>query len=229
MLFSKIKKNYQNTSTNSQNNKLQNLNKFCITNHTIGYKFSKSSESLCEFFAENFYENYSEFKFVKARNDVGLSFTLNKSCLLSCAIYGNQLTQIVFNKEHPFYYKLSEAKINYRGLVFDEYYSNILLIGKNISINNPHLLKELIILSNPTAIIYFINFKTNKYNLNMGEIYKTINYYETADFYYSIRSMLIKNNYNISYLKQNINNILGTSINQSLLDFYYTEYFNNFK
>lgn len=63
----------------------------------------------------------------------------------------------------------------------------------------------------------------------MGEIYKTINYYETADFYYSIRSMLIKNNYNISYLKQNINNILGTSINQSLLDFYYTEYFNNFK
>lgn len=105
-----------------------------LFNYNMGYKFSKSSEEFTQYFSECHFANYSEMSYVETKNDEGLSFTANKKCLLYCAVYGDQLTQIPFNIEHPYYEKLKDANIEYDGGVFEAYHSNILLTGKNINV-----------------------------------------------------------------------------------------------
>lgn len=128
-----------------------------LFNYDMGYKFSKSNEEFAQYFSEGHFTNYPEMSYVETKNSVGLSFNANKNCLLYCAVYGDQLTQIPLNVEHPYYDKLKDANIRYRGGVFDEYYSNILLTGKNISLSNPYVLKDIIKLSSNQAILSFLH------------------------------------------------------------------------
>lgn len=126
-----------------------------LFNYDMGYKFSKSNEKFAQYFSEGHFTNYPEMSYVKTKNDIGLSFTTNKNCLLYCVIYGDQLTQIPLNIEHPYYNELLKANIKYRGLIFDEYSSDILLTGKNISLKDPYVLKEIMLLSNNHAFYSF--------------------------------------------------------------------------
>lgn len=96
---------------------------YLLFNYEMGYKFSKSKKEFADYFSEGRFKDYPEMSYVETKNRVGLSFTLNTECLLYCAIYGDQLTQIPLNIEHPYYSKLENANIKYRGMVFDEYFS----------------------------------------------------------------------------------------------------------
>lgn len=101
-----------------------------LFNYEMGYKFSKSKQEFSEYFSEGLFKNYPEMGYVETNNSVGLSFTASTECLLYCAVYGDQITQIPLNKEHPYYYKLKSARIEHREMIFNEYCSNILLTGK---------------------------------------------------------------------------------------------------
>lgn len=192
-----------------------------LFNYDMGYKFSKSSEEFTQYFSEAHFTNYPEMCYVETKNGVGLSFTANKNCLLYCAVYGDQLTQIPLNVEHPYYDKLKDANIGYRGGVFDEYHSNILLTGKNISLSNPYVLKDIIKLSSNQAILSFLHplhFTKNECK-NLGEIYRKIGFFETAEFYRDIVNVKNKG----KDIKQVIDEILPDK-NENILDTYYLSY-----
>jgi hypothetical protein len=192
-----------------------------LFNYDMGYKFSKSSEEFAQYFSEGRFTNYPEMSYVETKNSVGLSFTANKNCLLYCTVYGDQLTQIPLNVEHPYYDKLKEANIGYRGGVFDEYHSNILLTGKNISLSNPYVLKDIIKLSSNQAILFFLHplhFTKNECK-NLGEIYRKIGFFETAEFYRDIVNVKNKG----KDIKQVIDEILPDK-NENILDTYYLSY-----
>lgn len=188
--------------------------------YDMGYKFSKSVECFRKYFAEGLFINYPEMSYVKAQDDTGLSFTVNKECLLMCAIYGDQLTQIPLNIEHPFYAMVTSACIGYRGLVFDEYYSDLLLTGKNISLKNPYVLKEIIKHSNTRYTYYFFRTEVTP-GSNICDIYKKIGYDETAEFCCDLKKILENKGWHEMMI--NIDKILPND-NIDILDIYYSKY-----
>lgn len=165
-----------------------------LFNYEMGYKFSKSKQEFSEYFSEGLFKNYPEMGYVETNNSVGLSFTASTECLLYCAVYGDQITQIPLNKEHPYYYKLKSARIEHREMIFNEYCSNILLTGKNISLKDPYVLKDIIKISSNRAICALVQplSFTNSECENLGQVYRKIGFDETADFYFDIKRGLIK-------------------------------------
>lgn len=137
-----------------------------------------------------------------------------------CAIYGDQLTQIPLNVEHPYYSLIKSAYIGYRGLIFDEYYSNLLLTGKNISLRNPYVLKEIIKYSNARYVYYFFRTKV-VYGWNICDIYKKIGYDETAEFCCDLKKILENKGWREMMI--NIDKILPDN-NIEILDLYYSKY-----
>lgn len=188
--------------------------------YEMGYKFSKSVECFRKYFAEGLFINYPELSYVKAQDDAGLSFTVNKECLLMCAIYGDQLTQIPLNVEHPYYSLIKSACMGYRGLVFDEYYSNLLLTGKNISLRNPYVLKEIIKYSNARYAYYFFKAEVS-HGRNICDIYKKIGYDETAEFCRDLKKILENKGWHEMMI--NIDKILPND-NIDILDIWYFKY-----
>ncbi len=197
-----------------------------LFNYDMGYKFSKSKKEFTQYFSEGHFINYPEMSYVETSNNVGFSFTASKNCLLYCAIYGDQLTQIPLNIEHPYYDKLNDAVVGYRGGIFEEYYSNILLTGKNISLSNPYVLKEIIKLSSDRAIRSFFRplLFTNNRCKDLGEIYRKIGFVETSDFYRDLSNVNDKG----QEVKQVIDKILPNK-NESILDTQYLYYINQCK
>lgn len=137
-----------------------------LFNYDMGYKFSKSSKEFIQYFSEGHFINYPEMSYVETKNDVGLSFTANKNCLLYCTVYGDQLTQIPLNVEHPLQFTNNECK-------------------------------------------------------NLGEIYRKIGFFETAEFYRDIINAKDKG----QDIKQAIDEILPDE-NENMLDAYYFNYIN---
>ena len=164
-----------------------------LFNQEMGYKFSKSKKEFAEYFSEGWYINYPEMSYVEAEAGAELSFTLGTDNLLYCAMYGDQLTQIPLNIEHPYYNKLSNAQFKYKGMIFGEYCGNILLTGMNISLKDPYVLKHLIKVSSDLAICNFVRFSyVNKRGENLGQVYRKIGFEETADFYFDIKKWVDK-------------------------------------
>lgn len=212
------------------NNSIQELpdKERVLFNYEMGYKFSKSKKEFADYFSEGRFKDYPEMSYVETKNRVGLSFTLNTECLLYCAIYGDQLTQIPLNIEHPYYSKLENANIKYRGMVFDEYFSNVLLTGRNISLKDPYVLKDIIEKSTNQAISAFVQplrFVKNS-SENLGQMYKKIGFDETADFYFDIKKMV--DNGNIGKVKETLDEMLPDK-GENVLDIYYKNYMEHCK
>lgn len=200
---------------------LQDNKEKILLSYDIGYKFSKSKRELAEYFSEGLFISYPEMYYVEIQNEMELSFSMDKSCLLDCAVYGDQLTQIPLNIEHPYYHKLENAEIKHRGGMLDEYCSNILLTGKNISLKNPYVLKEVITLSDDRARFIFSQplFHTKKKCKSLESIYREIGFVETAD----LCSDISKNINRGKNIKTVIDEILPDK-NGSVLDKLYLDY-----
>lgn len=194
-----------------------------LFNYEMGYKFSKSKQEFSEYFSEGLFKNYPEMGYVETNNSVGLSFTASTECLLYCAVYGDQITQIPLNKEHPYYYKLKSARIEHREMIFNEYCSNILLTGKNISLKDPYVLKDIIKISSNRAICALVQplSFTNSECENLGQVYRKIGFDETADFYFDIKKRTDKGE--VAKIKDILDEMLPDN-RENILDTFYESY-----
>ena len=193
-----------------------------INNHPVCYKFSKSSETYTSLFQENHYISYPEFSVIQTNSQTKLSFITDVDKLLYVIVYGDQLTQIVFDKRHPFSEYLSISNIEYINPFWSEYHSNIVLTGYNISMKNPCILKEIIRCGTTNSIINL--FTNDRHNLSI--IYRELKFFETAQFFIEAKKLFFQNGCRVDFLKAHLNDITIEksnifSVNYS--DFYKSE------
>ena len=74
----------------------------------IFYKFSKSKEEFKHLTSEEFHKNYPEFSIIKADGYHGLSFCDDTSKLLLCLGYGDQITQVIIDKDSKYFNDVEE-------------------------------------------------------------------------------------------------------------------------
>lgn len=161
----------------------------------IFYKFSKSNESFTNMFYEHFYSAYPENSIIKAQNSHGLSFCADMQKLLGCAMYGDQITQIIIDKNSPYFNEILKTlrKEHEEYGRFGEYNSFIVQTGNNYSLSDPSVLNELIQVANDDSIDTFFHY-TDFNKKKMEDIYDDLGFHETANFIRQIREAYIEQN-----------------------------------
>lgn len=185
-----------------------------IFENQMGYKFSKSDSSYAELFSEKRFVNYPEYGIAYAKGDMGLSFTTIRVKLLVCACYGDQLTQIPFNASHPHFNELKENtnKYSITSNSFEEINASPLLVGKNISMKNPYVLKELILLSCQDGYYSDIDFffkpiMCGNSRITLGKIYQEIGFDDTAHFFRDMETFKTKRNGSSDWMTDMVNDL----------------------
>ncbi len=166
-----------------------------LFNNEVAYKISKSSPDVREYFSEHRYIEYPEFSAVFSPNK--LSFTNSKKALINCLRYGDQLTIVGLNDTHPQFDAIRNIQYEFRGGVFSEYAGETILVGKNISIQNPYLLKDIILLScqdrDYRGVINM--FFPIVGNTTLGDIYRDLGYEETSRLFFKMKKTYESNGY----------------------------------
>lgn len=186
-----------------------------INNKHVFYKASKSNEEITQFFHEDFFYNYKEYSKNEAKHNYGMSTCGDLSKLCGCCIYGDQLTQVIIDPQNPFYEELSKSlRINESATIKEKYaeiVSDFLIVGKNISLNDPYVLKDTFRLADKTALFTFFNFRDERNFLPIENVYRNLGFIQTADFVSKARKSFelnIKINNNIEAFRRDLENIL---------------------
>lgn len=166
---------------------------YFLLNYDKVYKFSKSNYSLTKYFAESHWCEYNESRGYACDDNKPLSVTVNEKLLLSCAMYGDQLTIFTNNPENKIYEQLKNADIKHVGSSVDEWTSTFLIIEKNLSLSDPYVLKILLKNSEIGKINDYFSRKIK--GKSFGEIYKEIGFLETSNFYYTAKNEFKQNNF----------------------------------
>ena len=157
----------------------------------VFYKFSKSKEEYSSLTSEGFHRNYPEFSVINADGYHGLSFCDDVSKLLLCLGYGDQITQVIIDKESKYYDDVEEflEKELEEYSRFGEYVTYVMQTGKNYSLKDPSVLNELIQVANREGINYLFTY-VNK-GKKIEEIYREYGFEETASFIENIKAEYI--------------------------------------
>lgn len=186
-----------------------------INNKHVFYKASKSSEEITQYFHEDFFYNYKEYSKNESKHNYGMSTCGDMSKLCGCCIYGDQLTQVIIDPQNPFYEELSKSlRINESATIKEKYaeiVSDFLVVGKNISLNDPYVLKDAFRLADRTSLFTFFNFRDERSFLPIENVYRNLGFNQTADFVDRVRKSFelnVKINNNIEAFRHDLEIIL---------------------
>ena len=193
----------------------------------IFYKFSKSKEEYSNLTSEEFHKDYPEFSVVNADGYHGLSFCDDISKLLLCLGYGDQITQVIIDRESEYYDDVEEflEKEIEEYNRFGEYVTYTMQTGKNYSLSDPSVLNALIQESNREGINYLFTY-VNK-GKKIEEIYKEYGFDKTASFIEDIKKEYIDKHKYMFYideaaveeLKEIANNLISKYKDKDLFSF----------
>lgn len=160
----------------------------------VFYKFTKSEKRIRNAFEESYYKDYPENSIIKADGYHGLSFCDDISKLINCIGYGDTLTQIIVDKNSPYFDEVEEYLFKepeeYKR--FGEYTTFVAQTGKNYSLSDPSILNALIQNSSKTSLNYMFIF-ANSNGENLETIYKNLGFDESASFIEKFRDKLFNN------------------------------------
>ena len=169
---------------NSNEKDIQDL----LNKGKIFYKFSKSKEEYVSKTSEAFHRDYPENSVING-TDRGLSFCDNIQTLLFCCGYGDQITQVIIDKNSHFYdavvKTLEKDEDTYN--TYNEYRAHTMQTGKNYSLKDPTVLNALIQNAKPEALEHFITYKNN-ISKPIEVIYEEYGFKETAAFVRELKS-----------------------------------------
>lgn len=170
---------------------IQNL----LNKGKIFYKFTKSNESQRSRFTEAFFKEYPENSVIKADGYHGLSFCDDISKLIACIGYGDTLTQIIVDKDSPYYEDIEEFlyKEPEEYVKFGEYASFTLQTGKNYSLSDPTVINELIQNANSKHLYNLFTPITGIYK-PLKALYEELGFKESANFLNDLEERISKYN-----------------------------------
>lgn len=160
---------------------------FLLADH--GYKFSKSSSAMSEYFAEGWYAPYVPGA-LSVDPGYGLSFIISRDILLKASIYGDQLTRFSFREQDPFFHEIENSRIVYDNGMLDTYRSDVLYVDCNFPMSCPYTIKALIKACGSQCA--FLNLIHKNGFLKCGtleETYRILGFRDSAEFLHDIRKI----------------------------------------
>ena len=173
-----------------------------LQNGKVFYKFSKSNEEYKNLTSEEFHKDYPEFSIIKADGYHGLSFCDDISKLLLCLGYGDQITQVIIDKNSKYYEDVEEflEKEQEEYSRFGEYVTYTMQTGKNYSLKDPSVLNALIQESCFEGINYLFTYVHDGQKIE--SIYREYGFEETASFIENIKKEYVNRHDYMFYISK---------------------------
>lgn len=165
--------------------------KQAIANETLFYKASKSQQSYTTYFHEDFFYEYKEYSKNYANHNYGISTCGNLEKLCGCCIYGDQLTQIIIDKENPYFEELKQSlRVNDSPSIREKYaeiVSDFVVVGRNISLKDPYVLKDIFKHADRQSLFTFFRFEDEANGEKIEDVYRKLGFEESYDFVTKVR------------------------------------------
>lgn len=116
----------------------------------IYYKISKSNPSVAKQCYEGHFKKYEPNTVVRS-NDYFLSFVRGQD-VISCMVYGDQLTEIIIDSNHPLFKEIADVEMESLSSGLGELRSKAVIAGKSYSLSEPETIKKIILMTSESKL-----------------------------------------------------------------------------
>ena len=116
----------------------------------IYYKISKSSPSVAKLCYEGHFKKYEPDTVVRSK-DYFLSFVRGEN-VISCMVYGDQLTEIILDHNHPLFEEIADDEMESLSSGLGELRSRAVIAGKSYSLSEPETIEKIMLLASESKL-----------------------------------------------------------------------------
>lgn len=116
----------------------------------IYYKISKSSPSMAKLCYEGHFIKYEPDTVVRSM-DYFLSFVRGEN-VISCMVYGDQLTEILLDHNHPLFEEIADEEMESLSSGLGELRARAVIAGKSYSLSEPETIEKIILMTSESRL-----------------------------------------------------------------------------
>ena len=114
------------------------------------YKISKSEPTVAKLCYEGHYKKYAPGTVVRS-NDYFLSFVRSEN-VISCMVYGDQLTEIIIDPSHPLFEEIADEEMESLSSGLGELRARAVIAGKSYSLSEPETIEKIILMTSEARL-----------------------------------------------------------------------------
>lgn len=144
------------------------------------YKLSKSNPSVAKLCYEGHFKKYDPDTIVRS-NDYFLSFVQAEN-VISCMVYGDQLTEIIIDPSHPLFEEIADEEMESLSSGLGELRARAVIAGKSYSLSEPETIERIIQMTSESKLKILSEIDADAL-FSVAQHLEKLGFYQSLDYW----------------------------------------------